>query len=264
MANGQIDRARRFAALHVKGDPLILYNIWDAGSATAVARAGASAIATGSWSVAAAQGYPDGEALPLDLLERIVGRIAATVTLPVTVDIEGAYAVDPDAAAQNVARVMAAGAVGINVEDGIIGGIRPGLYSVEVQCARLRAIRRVAEAHGVPLFINARTDLFLQAGREDHEARLEAALERATAYAEAGASGLFVPGLTDESLIARVCAAVTLPVNVMMLDGMPSSARLAQLGVSRVSHGPAPYRAAVAWLTAQAAPACQAFAPPAM
>lgn len=245
--------ARRFAALHVRGEPLVLYNIWDAGSARAVAEAGAGAVATGSWSLAAAQGYADGEAIPLDVIELIVGRIVASVDLPVSVDIEGGYAIDPRAVADNVRRIVALGAVGINIEDGIVGADAPALHEVALQCERIRAIRAMAEHAGVPLFVNARTDLFLQAPPADHVALVAPALERATAYAQAGADGFFVPGLVDEASIAQICEDASLPVNVMVRDGLPPTSQLAALGVARISHGPGPYRVAMAELAARAA-----------
>lgn len=242
------DKARRFADLHVAGRPLVLYNAWDAGSAGAIAAGGALAIATGSLSVAGAQGYPDGEALPLDTLLAIVARIAASVDLPVTVDFEGGYAEAPEAAAANVARAIAAGAVGINFEDRKVGGT--GLHATDRQASRIRAIREAAEAAGVPLFINARTDLFLQ-HRQDpsrHAGLLGEALERAAAYAEAGASGFFVPALLDEDLLGQVCRTVRLPVNALLFPDAPAPRRLAELGIARISHGPFPYRHAMAAL----------------
>jgi 2-methylisocitrate lyase-like PEP mutase family enzyme len=153
-------KARQFADLHVKGDPLILYNIWDAGSAMAIADAGAKALATGSWSVAAAQGYQDGEAIPLDLLATIVARIAATVDLPLSVDFEGGYAEAPAAITENVRRLIAAGAIGVNFEDQRVGDT--GLYDLGVQHRRAKAVRAAADQEAVPLVINARTDLFLK------------------------------------------------------------------------------------------------------
>lgn len=237
----QAEKARQFSALHVSGEPLILYNVWDAGSARAVAEAGAKAIATGSWSMAAAQGYPDGEAMPLDTVELMVRRIVQTVDLPVTVDFEGAYAVEPEKAAANVVRIISAGAIGINFEDGVVGG--NGVHDIAFQCRRVEAIRAKAEALDVALFINARTDLFLQAdGAASHAALLEAATERARAYAQAGASGFFVPGLADEHMIKALCAASPRPVNIMMGEGGPSTFHLGMLGVSRISYGPLPYR----------------------
>lgn len=241
----QADKAGTFAALHVKGDPLVLYNIWDAGSAKAVAEAGAAAVATGSWSVAAAQGYPDGESLPLDLLEIIVGRIAATVDVPLSVDFEGGYAAAPDDVARNVSRIVAAGAIGINFEDQVVGG-DGSLYGADEQSKRIAAVRRAADAAGVPLFINARTDLFLkQKDHSRHADLMPDALTRAEAYQAAGADGFFVPGLVDPALIETVCGTVSLPVNVMKMPEAPPLAELAGLGVSRISFGPGPYRLSV-------------------
>lgn len=244
-------KAKAFAELHRKGDPLVLYNIWDAGSAKAVAAAGAKAIATGSWSVAAANGYPDGEAVPLLRLAEIARSIVDATELPVTIDFEGGYASDPDDVALNVARIIDAGAVGINFEDQVVGG--SGLHPIDLQIKRIRTIRLMAKNQHMPFFINARTDLFLQetdAGR--HTTIVDAAIDRGKAYADAGANGFFVPGLTDPKLIERVCKAVPLPVNVMMKPGAPDAASLAQLGVARVSYGPGPYRTMIEWLGRQA------------
>lgn len=250
----QAGKARAFAALHVKGDPLVLYNVWDAGSARAVAEAGARALATGSWSVAAAQGYADGEKLPLELLVGIVRRIAETVDLPLSVDLEGGYGTSPQEVARSAGRLLDAGAIGLNFEDQVVGG--EGLHGVAQQAGRIAAICRIAERGGVPLFLNARTDLFLkEPARARHAGLLEAARERAVAYAEAGASGFFVPGLIGEEPLAELCAATPLPVNVLLLPDAPPVARLAELGVARISHGPYPYRNAMARLTAAAAEA---------
>jgi 2-methylisocitrate lyase-like PEP mutase family enzyme len=234
-----INKAEMFRSLHVPHDPIILYNIWDAGSAKAVVRAGAKAIATGSWSVAAAQGYDDGEELPLDDALAVVGRILQSVECPVTVDFEGGYATDPDTLGQNVRRLLALGVIGLNFEDQVVNA--PGLYSIEDQVERLRAVRAAADALGVPAFINARTDLFLNAAPNvDHASLVDDALARAAAYAEAGADGFFVPGLMDKTLIHTICKTVALPVNVMVVDPQDHG-DLASLGVSRISFGPRPY-----------------------
>lgn len=238
--NAQADRARAFAEAHRKGRPIVLYNIWDAGSAKTAADAGVVAVATGSWSVAAAQGYPDGEQIPLDLLMIIVERIVSTVDVPVSVDIEGGYGPEPSTVSRTTERVLDAGAVGINFEDRIVQGNR--LYSTGNQAARIRVIRQVADARQMPLYINARTDLFLNSKNEaEHPALLKDAISRADAYRDAGASGFFAPGLIDEALIAELCDASPLPVNIMMQEGAPSPRVLADLGVSRISHGPLPY-----------------------
>ncbi|CDZ26436.1 isocitrate lyase/phosphoenolpyruvate mutase family protein [Neorhizobium galegae] len=248
----QNDKAAAFGALHRKGNPVIIYNIWDAGTAKAVAEAGAKALGTGSWSVAAAQGYADGEKLPLDALLGTAKSITAAVDLPLSVDFEGGYADDPTELATNVARVIEAGAIGINFEDQVVGG--SGIYPVERQAERIRAIRALADTRDMPFFINARTDLFLQEGdRTKHAALLDRGIERAKAYAEAGANGFFAPGLADEELIETLCKASPLPVNIMMFNGVPSPKRLGELGVARVSYGPGPYRAMMTKLKEDAA-----------
>jgi 2-methylisocitrate lyase-like PEP mutase family enzyme len=234
----QTDKAKRFAELHVKDAPLLLYNAWDAGSAKSILDAGAKAIATSSWSVAAAQGYGDGEAIPIELAEQIVGRIAATVDIPVTVDFEGGYSEDDGELAANISRLLDLGVIGINFEDRIVKGL--GLYSVDRQARRMAAIRKAAEQKGIDLFINARTDVFFEHG-EDAAQAVGEALDRAKAYTAVGASGFFVPGLVDDALIGQICEGVSLPVNVMVMDGVPSNARLSELGVARISYGPIPY-----------------------
>lgn len=145
----QIDRANQLNALHVKGDPLILFNIWDAGSAQAVQATGAKAIATGSWAVAAAQGYEDGEQLPFGEVLANLKRIIARIDLPVTIDLEGGYGRSSAEVQQTVMKVMEAGAVGINLEDQKMG--EEGLYSTEEQCERIRAVRRAADDASIPL-----------------------------------------------------------------------------------------------------------------
>jgi 2-methylisocitrate lyase-like PEP mutase family enzyme len=234
----QTDKAKRFAELHVKGTPLLLYNAWDAGSAKSILAAGAKAIATSSWSVAEAQGYRDGEAIPIELAQQIVERIAATIEAPVTVDFEGGYSEDDGELADNISRLVDTGVIGMNFEDRVVKG--SGLYSVDRQARRIAAIRKEAEQKGVDLFINARTDVFFEHG-EDATRAVGEALDRAKAYAAVGASGFFVPGLVDDALIGRICEGVSLPVNIMVMEGVPSNARLAELGVARISYGPIPY-----------------------
>ncbi|OAP41223.1 phosphonomutase [Sinorhizobium glycinis] len=247
----QEERALAFAGLHRKGDPIVLYNIWDAGSARCVAEAGAKALATGSWSVAAAHGFGDGQKIPLQLLVEIAREIAAATDLPLSVDFEGAYSEDPAQGAANVAQLIDAGAIGINFEDQVVG--KNGIHPIDKQAARIRAIRDMAERQNVPLFINARTDLFLQESDATRHANLlDGAIARSKAYAEAGASGFFAPWLVDVDLIGRLCAASPLPVNVMMRPGAPDLATLAAAGVARVSYGPFPYRAMIAWLRGEA------------
>lgn len=237
----QQDNARRFAALHVPGNPLILYNVWDAGSARVVAGAGAKAIATGSASVAQAHGFSDAEELPLALALANAARVVAAVDLPVTIDFEGAYAVEPESVAANMAKLAATGAIGCNFEDQMIGG--EGLHAIAFQAERIKAARA---AVGPDFFINARTDIFLKAKQDEHDdAKVDAALERAAAYAQAGASGFFAPGLADLRLLARLCAGAPLPVNFMAWPGTPAASEIAAAGVARISHGPFPYKLAM-------------------
>lgn len=231
-------KSAQFRTMHVKGDPLVLYNIWDAGGARTVERAGAKAIATGSWSMAAAHGFADGETIPLDLVAQLVERIAVSVDLPLTVDFESGYAAAPGEVAENVRRIIRAGAIGINFEDQIVQG--DGLFSIQDQVQRIKAIRSAAEQEGVDLFINARTDLFLGSDPSEHEGLIDEAIRREAAYKDAGANGFFIPGLGAARLIKRIVDAVSLPVNVMMMGDLTSIRDVAQTGVSRVSYGPGP------------------------
>lgn len=228
-----------FARLHVSGNPLVLFNVWDAGSAQAVAKAGARAIATGSASVAMANGFGDGERLPMEFALANAARIVEAVDLPVTVDFEGGYSADPAEAARNVAQLAETGAVGCNFEDQVVGG--EGLYPIEAQAERIAAVRSAA---GSDFFINCRTDLFLKAPQETHnEAMVDEAIARVRAYAEAGASGFFVPMLGDLELLRRMCAQSPIPVNFMTYPGCPTTAEVAATGVARISHGPFPFMA---------------------
>ena len=241
MTTNQTERAHLFKSLHTKGEPLILFNVWDAGSARTVEEIGAKAIAPGSGSVAAAQGYADGQELPFDLAIANLKRIVASIDLPVTIDLEGGYGDSPSELQESVTRVIEAGAVGINFEDQIVGGT--GIYSIEGQRARIEAIREAAEESTLPLFINARTDIFLKAEASTHsEEHLEEAIRRAEAYAESGASGFFAPGLRNAKYIERLCEASPLPVNILVMPGVPPSKQLAALGVARISYGAGPYR----------------------
>ena len=241
----QHDKAAAFRALHQPGTPLVIYNIWDAGSARCVEAAGAPALATGSNPLAASQGYADGQIIPLDLVLMLTARIAACVSVPLSVDFEGGYAEDAGSLATNTRRMIETGAIGVNFEDQIIGGA--GLYPIATQSARINA---VATASEMPLFVNARTDLFLKSPADQHAALLPEAIARAAAYAAAGASGYFVPGLTDPALIGALIRATSLPVNLLISPTAAAPATLAALGAARLSHGPFPWRAQMAALAA--------------
>ena len=243
----QTSRAETFAALHKKGDPVILYNIWDAGSAKAVQDAGAKALATGSAPVAMAQGFGDGQNIPMEYALDNVCRIVAAADVPVTLEFEGGDAESATGIAANVQRALETGVIGFNFEDQIVG--TKDLYDIEIQAARVAAMREGCDAAGIPAFINARTDIFLKAAPDTHDAAmLEDAMARAKAYADAGASGFFAPGLKDEAMIGQLCEATDLPVNIIALPGTPDTATLSGLGVARISYGPVPYKQMIAWL----------------
>ena len=231
-------RAATFHGLHDHPSrPLVLVNVWDAASARLVEDAGATAIATTSAGVAWSLGRPDGNTLTRAEAMDAVARIAASVSVPVTVDLESGYADDADGVARTVDAVLEAGAVGINIED---GRLHP-----DALADRIGAARRAAERAGVPLFVNARTDVHL-AGLVDPELRLAETLERARRYRGAGADGVFVPGVRDVETIRALVESIDGPVNVMAGPGSPTVAELARLGVARISLGSAVAQAAYA------------------
>lgn len=236
-----------FAALHRPGDPLLLYNIWDVGSALAVAAGGAPALASGSHPLAEAQGFPDGEKIPFNLFLDLIRRIVAAVDIPVTADFEGGFAADPAHLVEHSRLLAETGAIGCNFEDQVIGG--EGLHPIGEQARRVAAVAQSG------LWVNARTDLFLKrllAGQDANDrAMLGEAIERAHAYAEAGAHSFFVPGVSDLELVAEICAASPLPVNVIN-RGTLDLVAAAKAGVARVSWGPFPWRWAMERLTEEA------------
>jgi 2-methylisocitrate lyase-like PEP mutase family enzyme len=230
--NNQLQKLQLFKEMHNKENPLVLFNIWDAGSAKIACEIGIKAIATSSWSVAHSHGYGDGEQIPLDLVIANLKRVTANVDLPVTIDIEAGYGKTPIEVQKTVEKVIEAGVIGINIEDQIIGNGE--LYSCENQCERIKAIRQLS----FPIFINARTDVFFKnLGSSHNDKLLEEVLFRASAYAKAGADGIFVPGLDDERLIRALCELSPIPVNIMV----KSPQDFTGLGVSRISYGPNPY-----------------------
>ncbi len=244
-------KAEAFRALHLRGKPLVLFNAWDPGSAKAVTAAGASAIATGSWSVAEANGFSDGEHIPLALVIDNLTRIVGATALPVSVDLESGYGKSAAEVGQTIARAIEAGAIGCNLEDSFPENGK--LREVTEQTQRIRHARAASDAAGIRYFINARTDVFFQRPPAQHdESMLREAIERGRTYADAGADGLFAPGLIDRGLIARLAAASPLPLNILVEENSPSLDRLAEAGVARVSHGPGPYLEAMKLLEERA------------
>ncbi|MER6208415.1 isocitrate lyase/phosphoenolpyruvate mutase family protein [Streptomyces sp. NPDC001642] len=225
------DRALAFRALHVPGRPLVLPNAWDAASARIVEDTGATAVATTSAGVAWALGVPDGDLLGRERAVAAVARIAGSVAVPVSADIESGFAEDPAGVADTVRAVLSAGAVGVNIEDALYGGegvLRP----VAEQAERIAAAREAADAEGVPLFVNARIDTFLRGA-----GGVDATLERAAAFRAAGADGIFVPGTVEPGTVKELADGIDAPLNVLVGPGAPPVAELAALGVARVSAG---------------------------
>lgn len=239
----QVRQAEIFAGLHRKGDPLLLANAWDVGSAVVIAGRGAKAIATTSAGMAWSLGTPDGADLGAARVAAVVESIAAAVRVPVSADIEAGYGRDPETVAATVTAVVRAGAVGVNLEDRS-GDEDAPLFGPDEQADRLAAARAAAHRLGIPLWINARTDVFL-AGAGPAEGRVRAVLERSEAYATAGADSLFVPGLVDPDAVAEL-AGGPLPVAVMAGPGAPGVAELAAAGAVRISLGSAVAQAAYA------------------
>ncbi|MGW5353189.1 isocitrate lyase/PEP mutase family protein [Streptomyces sp. NPDC004031] len=227
------DKARLFRSLHSPARPLALANAWDVASARVVEAAGAPAVATTSAGVAWALGARDGSAVPRDRVVDLVARIAAAVAVPVTADIEDGYGAGPAEAAETALLIAEAGAVGVNIEDGT-------LPPAEL-AARLTAVRGAATG----LFLNARIDTYLR-GLGDPQHRLDETLERARRYADAGADGVFVPGVTDPATVRALAAGAPVPLNVMAGPGAPSVAELGALGAARVSLGSGVAQAAYA------------------
>lgn len=249
------DKIEAFRALHVPGDPLVLFNIWDAGSARVVARAGARAIATGSYGVAEAQGFADGQTFALADALTNLARIVAATDLPVTIDMEAGYGDTPAHVGASVAAARDAGACGINLEDRLSGA--------DALIPLAEAAARVGAAAATGLFVNARCDVLRKRDvAADGPALLAAVLERARAYADAGAGSLFVPFVADPAFVARLCAASPLPVNVLWAPALGDRAALAAIGVARISHGHQPWAAAMAWLEAQARAVLAGGTPP--
>jgi 2-methylisocitrate lyase-like PEP mutase family enzyme len=237
----QRELAATFAHLHRADDPLLLVNVWDAGTARIIQDAGAKAIATSSASVARAHGAEDGEQLPFALVVANTARIVKAVQLPVTIDLETGYGQTNDDICQNVERILHAGAVGINIEDQILGNAH--LRPIEEQCSRITAIRHMADQLGIPLFINMRTDVFLKTyPAQPTTAQLEEAIARGQAYANAGANGFFTPCLVKPDFIQTLCQTVALPINLMFLADTITIQQMGALGVARISYGAYPYQ----------------------
>lgn len=233
--SNQNDKALLFRSLHKASHVLALPNAWDVASACVTEAAGAPAIATTSAGVAWSLGSADGDELDRDRALDLIARVAAAVAVPVTADIESGFAATADGVAETIRGVLAAGAVGVNLEDALHRGDTP-LRPIADQCERIAAAREAADAIGIQLYINARVDNYLRSVG-DPATRLHDALERAVAYVAAGADGVFVPGVVDPDTVAALVEGVSVPLNVLAGPGAMSVAELGKLGVARVSLG---------------------------
>ena len=243
-------KADAFRAMHRAPDILLLPNIWDVASARIFEEAGFPALATTSAGIAFALGYPDGQRIKREEMLSAVARITANVRIPVTADVEAGYGDTPEDAELTAAGVIQAGAVGMNFEDATDDPDHP-LIELPQQLERIRSIREAADAIGVPLVLNARTDVYLAAVGAP-EKRYDEALRRAIAYRDAGADCIFIPGVKDSALISRFVRDLKYPINVLAVPGSPTVPELQKLGVARISVGSGPIRATMSLLRSMA------------
>jgi len=239
----QRKKADAFRAMHAGEEAVLLPNVWDAATARIVEEAGFPALATTSAGIAFAQGFPDGQKIPSEQMLVAIATIAAVVSVPVTADVEAGYGETPESAGETARQVIEAGAVGMNFEDATGEASRP-LTDLPQQLERIQAIRETAARLGVPLVLNARTDVYLLQVGEPAK-RYDEAVRRLAAYRDAGADCVFVPGLRDVPTIRRIVADLRCPVNILGGPGSPSVRELVELGVKRISLGSGPMRAAM-------------------
>jgi 2-methylisocitrate lyase-like PEP mutase family enzyme len=248
--NPQVEKAVQFLQLHHGPTPLILANVWDVASARVIEEAGFPALATTSAGIAYSLGYPDGQRiLPEEMIARI-GRIARAVKIPVSADIEGGYGVMPEMVANTTRELIQAGAIGMNLEDAT-GDPENPLVPLEVAVAKIKAARQAALEAGVPVVVNARTDVYLLPDAQAAGGYAEA-FRRLATYRDAGANCVFAPGLKDADTIGRLVQELRCPLNILAVAGSPSILELQKLGVSRVSLGSGPMRATLGLLRSMA------------
>jgi 2-methylisocitrate lyase-like PEP mutase family enzyme len=240
-------KADALRALHRPGHPVVFVNVWDCAGARILEAGGAPAIATTSAGIAFSKGYPDGQKIPRELMLAEVTRIAASVSVPVTADLESGYGSNPEALERLAVDALEAGAVGLNLEDHV--GVRESpLVDLTLQLEKLKALREASARGGVALVINARTDAFLR-GLGSPSEMFDETVRRGRAYREVGADCVFVPGVTDAAVIGRLVREIGAPINVLAGAGSPPLPELARLGVARVSLGSGPARAALTLLS---------------
>jgi 2-methylisocitrate lyase-like PEP mutase family enzyme len=242
----QKKRAEAFRAMHARPGAVVLVNAWDVASARIVQETGFPAIATTSAGIAFTQGFADGQKIPAERMIAAIAQIAAAVGVPVTADVEAGYGQRPQDASRTARNVIEAGAVGMNFEDATGNSDRP-LTELNLQVERIRAIRETAGELGVPLVVNARTDVYLAKVGEPTR-RYDETVRRLAAFRDAGADCLFVPGVRDRETIGRIVTDLKYPINILAVPGAPSIPELVRLGVKRISLGSGPMRAALGFL----------------
>jgi 2-methylisocitrate lyase-like PEP mutase family enzyme len=241
--SAQAEKAERLRKLHHGPRILVFPNAWDVASARIMEEAGYPAIATTSAGVAASLGYPDGQRISRGEMLDVVARIARAVRVPVTADMEAGYGTTVEEMIETAKAVVAAGAVGMNLED-LTGNNESPLVEMAFQVEKIRAICRISLSLGVPLVVNARTDIYLmEVG--DAATRFERTVERLRAYRQAGAACLFAPGIRDRETISKLVKALAAPLNILVSPGCPSLGELEKLGVARASAGSAVMRASL-------------------
>jgi len=247
----QIKKAEAFRGMHSGPEPLVLVNVWDAGSARVMEELGFPAVATTSAGIAFSHGFPDGQRIHPDEMMAAVAQIANSVHLPVSADVEAGYGDSPERAAETARQVILTGAVGMNFEDAT-GNAGLPLFDMTLQVERIRGIREAANQMGIPLGLNARTDMYLlQVGEPG--TRYDETVRRLTAYRDAGADCVFAPGIRDRETIGRLVKDVGCPLNILAVPGSPSIPEMKAFGVKRVSLGSGPMRAAMGLLRKLAA-----------
>lgn len=239
-------KAKTFHRLHQQPSTFVLPNAWDVISAKMFEDCGFKAIGTTSAGIAASLGYLDGQSIPLNKMVETIENIAKSVNVPVSADIEAGYGQTVEEVLETVKAVAAAGAIGINLEDGTGDPNRP-IFDMSSQVEKIAAIKELSESRNMPLFINARTDLYwLNIG--DSSTRLQEAIKRARAYQDAGADCIFIPGLTDRKIIKKIREEISCPINLLVDPEMPSLSVLSEIGIERLSCGSVPFRATLTYL----------------
>ena len=241
MLRSQKEKAIEFRKMHQSGDILVLANAWDVPSARIFEQAGFPAIGTSSAAIALSIGYPDGQKITRDEMLEVVERIARSVSIFVTADMEAGYGITAADVAETAERVIAAGAIGLNLEDST-KRLDPPLYNVEAHVRKIAEIKKVGDWLDVPLVINARTDVLIL-GQGDKSSRLKEAIDRGKAYNNAGADCFFPVGAIDSQTISEITRQVRCPINILATNGVPTVPELKRLGVRRVSVGSGPARA---------------------